>query len=151
MVNMFIKTAQRTTDQVIKQSIKKLRWIQFIFFLIIFVLTIYQIYVFADQVENKSRIVPIDGENYSPIQAPLYVTQIVSFAVMLWVSYIKPKLAGNVKGLSEVTENTTNEGTNRGLITGLPTIPEANNPTLAAVLHIAVLPAEEPEGSEADY
>ncbi len=95
-------------DNSLRESIRKLKWIQFLFLFINTLLTIYQIYVFAGQIRNRTTRdeLDIDSENYKPISAPLYLTQIVGYTILLWFCYVPSKKAGNQVGLSEVSEAT---------------------------------------------
>jgi hypothetical protein len=97
-----------THDKIIRGMISKLRWIQFIFGLINIIVTIYQIYVFESQIRNKTTNAEINKETYSVLQAPLYVGQLISYTIILWVSYVRYSNLGDQTGLSEpsVTKQT---------------------------------------------
>lgn len=85
------------------KSVKKLVLVKNVFAIINIGLTIYQIYVFVDQVTNQSELNPIQADQYSPILAPLYVTQIVAYSILLWFSYSSKKEAGEQIGMSEAS------------------------------------------------
>ena len=92
----------RQNSSVVK-SIKKLITVRNLFMLINILLTSYQIYVFAIQVRDQSKLDPIDPDDYSPILAPLYLTQVIGYTILLWFSYVSKSKAGEQQGLSEVS------------------------------------------------
>lgn len=95
-------------DRSIRESIKKLQWIQFLFVTINVALTIYQIFVFANQIKNRSTVesLNINHDSYKPISAPLYLTQIAGYSILMWFCYIPADKAGVQAGLSEASEMT---------------------------------------------
>ena len=94
----------------ITKSIKKLITVRNLFMIVNILLTSYQIYVFSIQVRDQSNLDSIEPDKYSPILAPLYLTQVIGYTILLWFSYVSKRQAGEQQGLSEVsaTESQSN-------------------------------------------
>lgn len=90
-------------DSSVVKSIKKLITVRNLFMLVNTLLTSYQIYVFAIQVRDQSKLDLIDPDSYSPILAPLYLTQVIGYTILLWFSHVSKSQAGEQQGLSEVS------------------------------------------------
>lgn len=85
------------------KSIRKFKIVRNLFCLINVLLTVYQVYIFIMQAYNQSELDPINPDEYTPVAAPLYMTQVIGYIVLLGFSYVSKKKAGDAHGLSEVS------------------------------------------------
>ena len=102
------KNNEFKADNTIKKLLSKLKWIEFVFLLINIIVTIYQVYTFINQLNETVSSVVVNKDNYKPIQAPLYIVQIIAYTIILWFSYISHNEIGNTEGLSEISTTKTN-------------------------------------------
>ncbi len=98
--------SQFLNDSSAAKSMKKLGWIRSMFLGINIFLTIYQIYIFINQVRSREtrESLKMNPNQYHPVSAPLYLIQILGYSLLLWFCYIPSNKIGNkAVGLSETS------------------------------------------------
>lgn len=107
-----------TSDKMyaLRSMIRKLQFIKYMFFVILSILTGYQTYTTVNQIRYKQTIEKLDSNVYTFPNVPVFTTQVVSYTILLYFSYVKPTDAGNQKGFSDASaykESSLNTVTSR--------------------------------------
>jgi hypothetical protein len=110
-----INTAQSDILK-LRQMLKKLIFIKYIFLIICLIVTGYQIYTSANQIADKTITSELDTSYYSFPSNLLFTAQIILYTCVLYFSYIKSQHAGNKPGLSEVSVE-------RSVVPSVPQVP----------------------------
>jgi hypothetical protein len=116
-----------TSDKMhaLRSMIRKLQFIKYMFFVILSILTGYQTYTTVNQIRYKQTIEKLDSDEYTFPNVPVFTTQVVSYTILLYFSYIKPTDAGNQKGFSDASaykESSLNTITSRIIPGDIPLV-----------------------------
>jgi hypothetical protein len=102
-INTYVVCYTGENRYILNSMLKKLIFIKYLFFIANTVLTAYQIYTFIYQVKDKLLVTTSDKTKYYFPQVPLLIAQLVGYTFILYFSYIKSSIVGDVNGMSEVT------------------------------------------------